>query len=51
MEVNAEHLATIILVGIAGIAGVCYGHTEAGYTLLGGLLGYAFKNGKVLLKK
>ena len=51
MEVNYEHLLAIGLIGVAGIMGVYMGHIEAGYTLLGGLLGYAFKNGKVLINK
>jgi hypothetical protein len=50
-DINLEHLATILIVGVAGVIGICNGQTEAGYTLIGGLVGYAFKNGKVLIKQ
>lgn len=45
ISVNLEHLFALLIVGIGGLILLNSGHTEAGSTLLGGLAGYAFKNG------
>lgn len=51
MDYNLEHCLAILVVGGAGIMGIMNGNADAGYLCVGGILGYAFKNGKVLITK
>lgn len=45
MDYNLEHIIAIIGTIVVGTVLVMTGHAEAGVTLYGGVIGYAFKNG------